>query len=121
MSFAQAKAIDLIYNTFVGRGLQTILAYVCYCLFTSILLLITEEQALSYELFAATALFPAQWSVVWPSVKSCFRSCGWRTRCALVWLLLSTIYMMLFPTIVDAISGYEAISQTRVRYTIMLE
>ncbi|KAI9742878.1 MAG: hypothetical protein M1818_003607 [Claussenomyces sp. TS43310] len=115
MGFGWAKAIDLAWNSIVGRGLQILLVYFSYRMFTDILMYLCESEALDYELFATTAFYPTQWAAFWPSLRAFCHRCNTRVRVFLFWILLSTIYMACFPTLIDAISSYQTVTETLLR------
>ncbi|KAH9211412.1 hypothetical protein DL95DRAFT_392571 [Leptodontidium sp. 2 PMI_412] len=112
MAFAQAKAIDLAWNSIVGRGLQAFLMFVSCKVFYAVLMYITERHPVTYELFAAVSLTPTGTNGIRPMVKGVIYNSDWRSRLMLVWLLGTTVYIALTPILVDALSGYRAIQAT---------
>jgi len=120
MTFAQAKAIDLIWNTIVGRGLQTILSTFAYKIFTQALMRISERDAITYELFCVFGVSTTSAKALWQLLKAIFSKVTRRTKFVIAWLLISTGYLLLFPTLIDAISGYQAGQLTLVGFTFSL-
>jgi len=114
MKWGDAKYVDLAFNALIGRGLQTVLAWLCYHLFNVVLMNITESHHISYKLYAALALAPTRTDTVKPTIKSFFSKLPGFVKFQLFWLLLTTIYLALFPTMIDSISGYQAIQSTMV-------
>lgn len=112
ISFASAKSIDLAWNWLAGRGTQTFLVYLAYRVFTDALLKITETTHLSGELITSLSLFPTSVSTVWCIMKGLSQTPGWRPRITLVWLLISAIYLAIFPSLLDVITGYETVYET---------
>lgn len=109
-----AKTIDLAFNAIVGRGMQTVLGFVCYRLFNVTLMHITESHRLSYKLYASLALTPVQITSMKPTIKSLFTKLPGSVKFQMFWLLLTTVYLAFFPTLIDSISGYQAIQSTMV-------
>ena len=58
------------------------------------------------------ALFPTSVSTVWCIMKGLSRAPGWRLRLALAWLLISAIYLAVFPSLLDVMTGYETVYET---------
>ncbi|KAE9367226.1 hypothetical protein N431DRAFT_472230 [Stipitochalara longipes BDJ] len=112
MTYAQAKGIDLIWNTIAGRGLQAVLSAIAYKAFTQALMRISERDAIPYELFCVLGVFTTSRKALWPLLKATFSKLTQQTRFILIWLLISTGYLLLFPTLIDAVSGYQAIQMT---------
>ncbi len=115
MRFAQAKAIDLAWNTLVGRSLQTVISIFTYKVFMKALMRITEQNTITYEIYAALALSTTKLSAIKPLSKALYSKLDWRARFSMFWLLISTIYLATFPTLMDAITGYQAARLTKVR------
>ncbi|KAE8441801.1 hypothetical protein EG329_004314 [Mollisiaceae sp. DMI_Dod_QoI] len=92
MTFAQAKAIDLIWKTVVSRGMQILLFFISCRVFYSALLFMTERHPISYELFMTVSMTPVTSSTILP--------------------MLRAIVVALSPTFIDALSGYRAIQAT---------
>lgn len=115
LQFAQAKFIDLIWNTIVGRGLQAILLLFAYKVFTKTLMRISEKNSVTYELYTALSIYPTSANSIWPLCKAMTSRSSFRAKLAFFWLLMSIIYISTFPTLVDAVSGYQAVQLTKAR------
>lgn len=112
MVFAQAKAIDLAWNAFVGRGMQALLIFISCKLFYAVLMYISERHPVTHELFAAVALTPTGTNGIRPLVKAVVFNSDLKSRLMLLWLLGTTAYIALTPILVDALSGYRAMQAT---------
>lgn len=68
-----------------------------------------------YELSTSLTLYPTKLDVLWQLSKGLLGVKGWRVKAIMGWLFFSTAYSYLavFPTLIDAISGYEAWVATR--------
>ena len=115
MSFGQAKALDMAWNWVAGRGVQVILAWLAYHVFTGTLMRTAEMAYLPYELFTALALHPTSPSTIWDLCKGLFDVPGWRVKFSFVWLIWSILYLATFPSLLDVMSGYETSVRTELR------
>ncbi|KUJ19250.1 uncharacterized protein LY89DRAFT_780239 [Mollisia scopiformis] len=106
-TFDQAKAIDLAWNLVVGRGVQAILSLIAYRVFSDALLRSAEITHLSYDLYASLSLYTNKGNMAWHLLKGLGKRGNWRTRSIFIWLLLSIVYLVSFPSILDVCSGYE--------------
>jgi hypothetical protein len=115
MTFAQAKGIGLMFNAFAGRSMQALIAVFTYRAFMKSLMRVSEKTALPYELFGALSLSTTRISAIKPLCKVLFSTLSHHARFTMAWLLISTIYLAIFPTLIDAVSGYQATTSTNVR------
>ncbi|THW06821.1 hypothetical protein D6D25_08075, partial [Aureobasidium pullulans] len=108
LSFTAAKAIDLAWNVLAGRLSQFLAAYLCYRVSTGVLYLTAEQQRVPAEAFAALSLNPNSiWSCL-PVFKSLsLTKMRLFNRLALVWVIVSTIYLLCIVTMVDLMTGYQ--------------
>ena len=114
MSFGLAKAADLAFNWGAGRGLQVLLAWLSYRVFTDALLRTTEVAYVPYDLFTSLALYSTKTDALWQLSKGLYGMPGWRVKAIIGWLLFSTAYLAAFPSLIDAMSGYEASMTTSI-------
>ncbi|KAF8855998.1 hypothetical protein BDZ45DRAFT_675796 [Acephala macrosclerotiorum] len=112
LTYAQAKAIDLIWNMLVGRGVQTFLVYISCKVFYAALMFMSERRPVNYELFMAMSMTPTASNGILPMLKSVIINSDLKSRAMLLWLLGTTVYIALSPTFIDALSGYRAIQVT---------
>ena len=108
ISFGQAKAADLAFNWAAGRGFQVVLVWLSYRVFTDALMRTTEMAYVPYDLFTSLALYSTKIDALWQLAKGLFTIRGWRVKAIVGWLLFSTAYLAAFPSLIDAMSGYEA-------------
>jgi hypothetical protein len=99
-SFGTAKTLDLAWNWAVGRGVQGLLSLLAYRVFSDALLRMTELTPLSYELYASIALYSNRFEVMWYLLKGLGRFGGWRVKAIFSWLLISILYLLVFPRLV---------------------
>ncbi|PMD18329.1 hypothetical protein NA56DRAFT_706936 [Hyaloscypha hepaticicola] len=106
-NYGPAKALDLAWNWIVGRGVQALLMLLAYHVFTDSLLRAAEMTSLSYELYAQLSLYTTSINVLWHVLKALCQKGNWRTKAIFLWLCISIIYVVSFPSLMDASSGYE--------------
>jgi hypothetical protein len=111
MSFTAAKTIDIFWDLVVGRGGQMLLAWVNYRVFNEWLIYHMEQHLTSYKMFTALAFNATSLGTLGVLGKE-FLSFGGRSwRRFFRWLgvlcmCLSTIYVLSFPTLMSAMTGY---------------
>lgn len=115
-TLSEAKAIDISFNLFVGRGIQAQLLAISYFATTDILMRLTENTPVRFDLFSALAFSPATFSTTYRVVKGIFNLRGWRGKCIMVWIFLSSVYLAILPTLVDTMSGYIQNQRKDVEY-----
>ena len=96
-TFGEAKAIDLVWNWVVGRGLQGILTLLAYRVFSDALLRVVELTAVPFDLYATLALPSTKIELLWQVSKNLFKRGNWRVKMIFFWLIVSTIYLVAIP------------------------
>jgi hypothetical protein len=115
LSFGIAKFVDLTWDVFISRGGQIMLGYITYRVHSAALMRIMENEVVSYDLYATMTL---SWASIWslrPLTRTFFTRIGFRRKLLLFWLALSVIWVGLWPTITNALSGYIAKNNTLVK------
>ncbi|CAI6332361.1 unnamed protein product [Periconia digitata] len=111
MTFSQVKVIDIAWDLVVGRGGQMLLAYANYRVFNEWLLYHLELHLTSYKLYTAVAFQTTTMATLGVLAKE-FLSFGkgtWRRFfrwLAMLCMLISTLYVLAFPTLMAAMTGY---------------
>ncbi|EON62894.1 hypothetical protein W97_02119 [Coniosporium apollinis CBS 100218] len=118
-SFSTAKTIDIIWDLFVGRGGQAILIYIAYRVFTRSLVFSMESRPTPYQVFAAIAFDTVSISTIHILGKECVAPWQRTRRCTLtvVGLILASSYILAFPTLISALTGYDATYRPYVNVT----
>ena len=106
LTFTEAKAIDVLWQLFVGAGGRLWLAWVSYKVFMDSLTRLTEQAPISYNLYASLAFSTTSLWTTCIALKGLLFSKGWRTKVFLSWFAMSTIYVLGFPTLMSATAGY---------------
>ncbi|KAI0457980.1 hypothetical protein F5B21DRAFT_462399 [Xylaria acuta] len=107
LTFAQAKVIDIIWDAVVGRVGQSILAFLLWRSIASYAAVCMETKPTTYAVFFVLFLEDG------PSFLSSYRLIrdfvrygGLPSRFSTVWILLSMIFVLAWPTLIASMSGY---------------
>ena len=108
LTFSEAKLIDVVWDDVVGRGGQSILAIVTFKVFTKTLTRLLEERrsSVSYGMFEAVVFQEASMSSIWKMGSTVCRNVTCREMAAFVWMAMASIYLLSFPTLLSAMTGY---------------
>lgn len=106
LSFTEAKAIDVIWQLFVGAGGRFWLAWISYKVFMDGLARLTEKSPISYNLYASLTFSTTTLWTTYFALKGVFFAKGWRCKFFLLWFGISTLYVLGFPTLMSATAGY---------------
>lgn len=108
--FAVAKGIDVAFDLIVGRGGQLLLGLIAYPVFTDILLYSMETRPATYNYFAAIAFDTVSVATMSQISKDLGRqpkgNRSVRTILIPIGLLLASLYILAFPTLASAATGY---------------
>lgn len=113
LSFTQVKVIDIAWDLVIGRGGQLVLAWVDYVVFNEWIVFHMEAFETSYKLATSVALQTTTMGTLGVLGKEVLafgeRTWGrfWRWV-ALVGMLLATGYVLAFPTLMAAMTGYTS-------------
>ncbi|KAH4191342.1 hypothetical protein HBH42_123790 [Parastagonospora nodorum] len=118
MTFTQVKVIDIAWDLVVGRGGQLGLAWVNYRVFNEWLVGWMEGQGVGWRMYAGVAFETTGLGAlgIWgkemlASGKGVERKRWWKRWLAMVSMFLSTFYVLSFPTLMAAMTGYIATSE----------
>ncbi|KAH7132172.1 hypothetical protein B0J11DRAFT_520999 [Dendryphion nanum] len=111
MKFTTAKIIDVGWDLLIGRGGQLLLAMVNYRVFNEWLVYHMEVHLTSYKLYAAVAFETTTMSTLGVLGKEflAFGQSNWIRFfrwLAILSMFLSTLYVLSFPTLMAAMTGY---------------
>ncbi|KAH6883201.1 hypothetical protein BKA58DRAFT_417013 [Alternaria rosae] len=111
LTFTQVKVIDVAWDLIIGRGGQLLLAWANYRVFNEWLVYHMEMHHTSYKLYAALA-FETTTMATFGVLGKEFLAYGagtWKRFfrwLAILSMLLSTLYVIAFPTLMAAMTGY---------------
>ena len=106
LSFATAKFIDVVWDLVIGQGGRFLLAWISYVVFMDGLARLMETSAVSYQLYASVVFETSTLASIWCSLKAVSTGHGWRGRAFLIWFGLATMYVLGYPTLMSAATGY---------------
>ena len=111
MTFTQVKVIDIAWDMIVGRGGQMCLAWVNWRVFNEWLVWHLERYRTSYKMYTAVALQTTSLTSLGVIAKEffCFGERNWGRFfrwVAMFCMLISTLYVLAFPTLMAAMTGY---------------
>jgi hypothetical protein len=113
LAFTQVKVIDIAWDLVIGRGGQLLLAWANYRVFNEWLVYHMEMHHTSYKLYAALAFETTTLGTLGVLAKEflAFGAGTWKRLfrwLAIFSMLLSTFYVIAFPTLMAAMTGYIA-------------
>lgn len=117
-SFAQAKAIDICWDLVVGRVGQLFLTWIAFRVFTRAIVYAMESDGVTCATYAVATFEPASVRCTWTVLSDFVRGRAPRSgygRATYVVMILTGIYIAMFPTLTSAITSYGPVSQALVR------
>lgn len=115
LSFATAKFIDVVWDLVIGQGGRLLLAWISYGIFMDGLTRLMETSAVSHQLYVSIVFETSSLVSTWRSLKAVSTGHGWRGRAFLAWFGLATLYILAYPTLMSAATGYLKPSDVRYR------
>ena len=114
-SFGTAKAVDVLWDFFVGQGGRLLLAWISYKVFMDGLARLMETSPISYQLYTNMVFETTSLRTTWHCARAIFTGHGWRGRAFLAWFTVATIYVLGFSTLMSAATGYVGSSTASYR------
>lgn len=114
-TFATAKGVDVMWDLFVGQGGRLLLAWISYIVFMDGLTRLLETSSVSYQLYATMVFHTTSLWSTWSTLKAVFTGHGWRGRAFLAWFFVASIYVLGFPALMSAATGYVSPSTAGLR------
>lgn len=119
MTFTQVKVIDVAWDLIIGRGGQVLMAWVNYRVFNEWVVGFMEREVLGFKMYAAVAFETTTVGTLGVLGKEIIakqtKGVGWLKGglrwLAVVSMFLSTLYVLSFPTLLAAMTGYIAKSE----------
>ncbi|KAH0845417.1 hypothetical protein FOPE_11188 [Fonsecaea pedrosoi] len=108
MAFSTAKFIDIVWDIVVGRGGQALLAVVTFQVSSQYLALAMREAPVSYNTFESLAFVPPSLIRTGRLAVDLMTNRGWRARLIMVWIILSSLFVLSFSSLITAMSGYSS-------------
>ncbi|KAK2060620.1 hypothetical protein LY76DRAFT_568660 [Colletotrichum caudatum] len=108
-SFADAKAIDVAWDVVFGRGGQALLASISWRVFADYTTISMQARPVTYQTFQTIFLQdqPGVYSTFYLA-RDFVRSRGLQSRAMMVIMVFVAVFVLLFPTLGSAMTGYSA-------------
>ncbi|USP80363.1 hypothetical protein yc1106_07637 [Curvularia clavata] len=115
LSFAQAKVVDIVWDIGFGRGGQVILAYISWREFARYLTICMASEPVAYQVFR-TIFIENDASVLSTcrTIKSFITERRLRSKVAMAFMTATMLFILAFPTLMSAMSGYDSNVSSRV-------
>ncbi|KAJ8106925.1 hypothetical protein OPT61_g9216 [Boeremia exigua] len=116
LSFGQAKVVDIVWDIGVGRGGQLVLAIISWREFARYLTICMESEPVTYQVFR-TIFVENDASVLstYRTIKSFIWQRRLRSNVAMIFMTATMIFILAFPTLVSALSGYDSNVASRIQ------
>lgn len=107
-TFSQVKAIDIAWDTGMGRGLQLVASWASYIIFCDALLKSIERHPASFITFQRIALEGPRLKSIATLMVELWAAKSKRTKALFFYMLWSTAYIITLPIVIGAMTGYDA-------------
>ena len=107
MTFSLAKFLDVGFDLIIGRGLQAVLAIITYKVSAKVLSEMMESTTVSYQTFEAVAFVSPTLAKTGNLAAEMLMNRTLQARMTMFLLFLSSAFVLAFPTLTSAMSGYS--------------
>jgi hypothetical protein len=114
-SFAAVKAIDVLWDLLIGRIGQFLLGFISYRVSADAMLAIMESDPVSYDLYTAISISGSGILSAARLVKQIVSRRSWKWVYLLTSLALALSWVLAWPTMMSAMTGYVANDDLYVR------
>ncbi|EOD48733.1 hypothetical protein UCRNP2_4508 [Neofusicoccum parvum UCRNP2] len=115
LSWAKAKAIEVLWNFIIGKSIQVVLVLSSYWVFMGALLRNAERTPIPYNVYSSLAFQHGSLASMWYVLKNFGKMRGFRLKATLLWLLFSIFFILASPGILDLMAGYISKKQALVQ------
>ncbi|KAH7087845.1 hypothetical protein FB567DRAFT_592502 [Paraphoma chrysanthemicola] len=116
LSFTQAKVIDVAWDIIFARGGQALIAYISWHVFTNYVTTSMETGPITFSTYRT--VFLRNESLVF-AIYRLFRNFARRrqlhSRIAMAFMVMTMIFILIFPSFSSAMTGYSASVKSYVR------
>ena len=106
LSFSEAKMIDVVWDLVIGQGGRLLMAWAAYRVFMDALVSLMETTSVSYDVYSTLVFDTTSLLSTWRATKALIKSRSWRSRVFMFWFCLASFYILSFPTLMGAATGY---------------
>ncbi|ROW17867.1 hypothetical protein VPNG_00864 [Cytospora leucostoma] len=116
-NFTQVKIIDVAWDIGVGRLGQTILAYFSWKAFSVYVRLSMEHAPITYRTFWTTYMqHEASFRPIIRAIRDFTSRRGLRSKTAMIFMIATMVFIMAFPTLASAMTGYTANNNAVIKF-----
>jgi hypothetical protein len=95
----------------IGRGGQAVFTFCAYHAFTKALVRSMETSSVSYGIFKTITLSDVSLSGLFILCRDFASNARLREKLAILWIITSASFILIFPTLASAMTGYSANSK----------
>lgn len=106
--FSTAKIIDVAWDIVVGRGGQGILVWICFVVYGKALVRSMESTSVSFGTYEAITLQCGSIAGSLKLARDLLKHPTTQAKFMVFWVILSAVFVLVFPTMASAMSGYAA-------------
>ncbi|KAI1658319.1 hypothetical protein F4813DRAFT_46041 [Daldinia decipiens] len=112
LTFAEAKVIDISWDIVIGRGGQALMALVSWRVFADYVTTSMEFAPVTFTVFSIIFLQdePSFFSTI-SIVRAFISGRGLKSKMAMVFMVLTMIFIIAWPTVAGAMTGYTTIGK----------
>ncbi|KAK8106359.1 hypothetical protein PG999_009718 [Apiospora kogelbergensis] len=111
-TFAQAKSIDIAWDTVIGQGGRFLHGWILYrYVLYPLLVVLMEHYAVTSDFYIVLSFSRTSFETLWALIKSIFRQRSITTFLCTCMIIFTLGYTLLFSVIWSAATGYVSLSQ----------
>jgi hypothetical protein len=112
LPFWAAKLLDVAWDLCIGRGGQGLASYVSYVVFTKALMKSLEWAPTPHRTFEGVSIHGPTFWTTWLLVKDLPRHSSKKGKALFIFILISCLWILAFPTLLSAMTGYISASES---------
>lgn len=117
LSFTQAKVVDIVWDIGVGRLGQSLLAYFSWKAFSVYVRASMETTPVTYRTFWTSFMQNhASLRSIFHLMRDFASRRGLRSKLAMAFMIITMVFVMVFPTLASAMTGYTANNEAVIKF-----
>ncbi|KAI0111687.1 hypothetical protein F4814DRAFT_460837 [Daldinia grandis] len=112
LTFAEAKVIDIAWDIVIGRGGQALMAFMSWRVFADYVTTSMEFAPVTFTVFSIIFLQdePSFFSTI-SIVRAFISGRGLKSKTSMVFMVLTMVFIIAWPTVAGAMTGYTTIGK----------
>ncbi|KAI0852834.1 hypothetical protein F5Y00DRAFT_272463 [Daldinia vernicosa] len=112
LTFAEAKVIDISWDIVIGRGGQALMAFMSWRVFADYVTTSMEFAPVTFTVFSIIFLQdePSFFSTI-SIIRAFISGRGLKSKVAMVFMVLTMVFIIAWPTVAGAMTGYTTIGK----------